>query len=172
MAATVTITDLAKTMFLAFATNTTVVSLLQSFRLKSIEMWSICDQTVFQPTTVTVQFLSTLTVSGLSPVCNKEYTDVSMGTARPAYIRAPPPRNTAHAFWSSVQGSGNTSAIYLEGQAGTLVDIVFDGQFNNGDETLTAPGALTVSSPTPVPGKIYFGFWNSNAQPQGVERIS
>ncbi len=162
---------LARTFFLAYATNTTVVSLCQSVRIRSMEIWCAADS---DQTNRTVSL-------GFSPVPGSilntrliQKSDTSFSINDTAYVKLVPPKNSTFSWWFTVEGGSSPGSFQLSTQTEAVLDVTFDADFNlpSNAVTPTAPSAVTVSSPTPVPGVIYFGFWNSNAQPQGVLRIS
>ncbi len=161
----------ARTFFLVYATNTTVVSLCQSVRFKKIEAWCAADsdQTNRSITlgwnSVPGSILNTRLV---------QKSDTAFSVNDVAYVKITPPPNSAFGWWFTVEGSSSPGSFQMSVQTETVLDITFDADFNLPSNAVspTVPTAVTVSSPTPVPGVIYTGFWNANAQPQGVLRIS
>lgn len=162
---------IARTMFLAYATSSTVVSLCQTFRLRSIEAWCAADSDQTNRT-ITLGFNSVPGAIVNTRLFQKSDTAFSVNDV--ARVRLVPPRNSTFAWWFTVEGSSSPGSLQISVQNETVMDIYFDADFNlpSNAVTPTVPSAVSVSSPTPVPGVIYFGFWNANAQPQGVLRIS
>lgn len=162
---------IARTMFLAYATNTTVVSMCQTFRLRRVEAWCAADADQTNRS-ITLGFNSV--PGSILNTRLMQKTDTAFGVSDVAHVAITPPRNSAFAWWFTVEGGSSPGSIQVSVQNETVLDIVFDADFNipSNAVTPTAPSAVTVSSPTPIPGVLYFGFWNTNAQPQGVLRIS
>ncbi len=162
---------IARTMFLAYATSSTVVSLCQTFRLRKVEAWCAADADQTNRS-ITLGFNS---VPG--SILNTrlvQKSDTAFGVSDVAHVAITPPKNSSFSWWFTVEGNSSPGSIQVSVQTETVLDIVFDADFNlpSNAVTPTAPSAVSVSSPTPVPGVLYFGFWNANAQPQGVLRIA
>ncbi len=162
---------IARTMFLVYATNTTVVSLCQTFRLRKIEAWCAADADQTNRT-LTLGFNSVPGAITNTRLLQKSDTSFSIDDV--AHVSLIPPRQSTFSWWFTVEGSSSPGSLQLSVQNETVLDIYFDADFNlpSNAVTPTVPSAITVSSPTPLPGVVYFGFWNANAQPQGVLRIA
>ncbi len=162
---------MARTFFQVFATNTTVVSLCQAVRFKSFEIWCAGDSD---------QTNRSVTL-GFSPVPGSilntrliQKSDTSFSVNDTAHVKLIPPKNSTFSWWFTVEGSSSPGSIQISTQTEAVFDVTFDADFNlpSNAVTPTVPSAVTVSSPTPLPGVIYTGFWDSNMQPQGVLRIA
>ncbi len=162
---------IARTMFLAYATSGTVVSLCQTFRLRSIEAWCAADA---DQTNRTLVLGFTSAPGSILNTRLLQKSDTAFGVSDVAYVKLTPPRNSTFSWWFTVEGSSSPGSLQIAANSESVLDIVFDADFNlpSNAATPTAPSAVSVSSPTPLPGLLYFGFWNANFQPQGVLRIA
>lgn len=164
---------LAQSCFLVYATVTTVNTIMQSFRLKSLECWcsSAADTTA---RTIAMGFTSTPGTAYQTNVRLMQKEDTAFGVSDVAHVKLIPPKNSAFSWWFSTQGYNSPGKVQLSLPTGSVLDMTFDADFAlpSNAATPAAPPTISVSSPTPRTGLIYFGLWDVNVQPQGVLRIA
>lgn len=154
----------ARTFFMAYATNTTAVSMCQAIRIRSIEAWCAADA---DQTNRTISLGWNSVPGAILNTRLMQKTDTAFSINDTAHVKIVPPKNSTFGWWFTVEGSSSPGSFQLSVQAETVLDIVFDADFNLPSNAVspTAPSAVTVSSPTPLPGFLYFGFWDTNVQP-------
>ncbi len=135
--------------------NTTFVPFCNSFKLKSIEVWSPLV-TAGTPTTCSVEWTGT----NNSP--NVEVTDTTVTSTFPAHLKTKPPRNSLASFWQV--GSANQICL-LTAPTGSIIDVVISYVMNDNEtNSITIPVAVGVL------GKVYYlGLCNNaSASPVAV----
>jgi len=125
-AATTTFTDSSVVACLGSvctATNSTVVSVFRSFRIKRIEVWS-APASQGANSTCSVEWFG----FGNSP--NIEFSDTTLSVSKNAHISCTPPANSLAAFWQKATGVG---LFILTVPAGSIVDMIVDTILNDED---------------------------------------
>lgn len=113
----------------------------QHYRIKSFEFWAPPSSTG-APVTTYFQWVANATaISDQSRIL----TDTSLGSDRPGYIKAVPPRNTSHANW---QTASSMTVCDFTVVAGTIIDL--DIEFALADAYSPAIATTTV----PVTGAV------------------
>ncbi len=126
----ITVLDCLST-FVVANTTTSATTIFSNIRLRSIEMWGAMPSTLV-PVTVTCEFPSMATLlSGPAQV----HSDTSIGSARPAHIKAAPKAGYIQSMWQSA--TSGAQMFLLNGPANTIVDITFDYVLQNGETPIT-----------------------------------
>ncbi len=128
VAVTITAAQVAESMGITCTTtNASGSCLVQSFRIKSIEIWGT-DTTVATNNVNTVSIVwATLTTSPNEFASNREVSDTSTSSAYCPYIKAIPPKRSNVAMWNnqSLGGARNSSGIFtITAPVGSIVDLV------------------------------------------------
>jgi len=120
------------------ATNSQVMPITQNLRLKSVSVWAP-PPAQGSNATATVEFIGSA-ATGLYG--NKEFSDTSVSTARPAVVHCRPPRGSAASLWQNPNNVNNTLFL-ISCAAGSIVDIqmeqiIVDGHNQNPIAVATA----------------------------------
>jgi hypothetical protein len=128
---------------LLFAASATVgYDVLQSIKIKYIEIWSIATTNV--PSTISLEFAMAGS-SGDTPMM--VFTDTTLGSAFPSHLKVRPPAKSAAAQW---QTSASENYLQLTLPANSVIDICFEyTMFSAG--LSQAQNALVAATP----GSIY-----------------
>ncbi len=128
-------------------TTTSASSVIQAFRIKSLELWSNVQGT--GNATVSVLWNSSTTNAS-----EMEISDSTTSSAVPAHIHTAPPRNGQASFW---QGTNNPTINLFSVQANTLntvMDLVLDVVLADGNTSVTEN---TPTAAQPVGTVVSFG---------------
>lgn len=113
---TVTNPNLLLSQLILATSATTGNSVFNKVKINWIKIWGPVP-TAFTPVTVGVEFRSVLAPLGSS---EKQYTDTSVSTTFPAYVKAKPIPGTTAAMW---QGQSTVSSIFLTFPVNAIVDV-------------------------------------------------
>jgi hypothetical protein len=122
--------------------NTTVISYLQSVRIKRITIRAP------PPSQGSIATTSVEWVGIANQSSNKEVSDTSNSVTTPATIKSIPPRQSLAAFW---QQPSSTSLCYLIAPPGSIIDILLDLIFQDDDSTNASSSVATA-----VVGNVYY----------------
>jgi hypothetical protein len=127
-----------------FAASATIgYQLLQSVRIKYIEVWGIAASGVLN--TVSLRF----DLNGNSGDCPiKTFSDTALGNAEPSHVKVVPPKNSAAAMW---QVSSNENYFSVGCNNSTIIDICFDYTVMSSQAPIGVQNALIAA----IPGTIY-----------------
>lgn len=127
--------------------NSTVGSLYDSIKLKSVEMWGPPPN---QGAAATVTCLYNQINAGVANMSSLEYCDTSNSTAVPAHVKCRPPKESNAAFWQPASGTTPT-LMTLSAPAGTMIDLEMEMILS---DTGASTSATTVG--TCILGAIYY----------------
>jgi len=139
----VTINLLDCSQMFAFGVSTTsVVSVFEAWRIKSIEIWGPASP----GNTVAFEYAPGIVSGGINPGGpGRVVSDTSMGVSVAPHVVQKPPKTSLAGMWNGVYGSGtpgNTQVVYLlSAPAMSIIDIKM--QFSLLEETTGTPLAVT-----------------------------
>jgi hypothetical protein len=94
-------------------------AIADSFRVRSIAMWAPPPS---QGTTATVAVEWVGQAYGNS----LEFSDTTVSTAQPAYLRSTPPVSSLASFWQNPNGGSTGNLLTVTAPVSTLIDLVVD----------------------------------------------
>jgi hypothetical protein len=116
-----TVTNVLDTLIVA-TSATTGSDLMESIRIKSIEMWAVdVNSSYAAPTTLTAEFVGN---AAFGDTPTRIYSDTAVGPNEPAHLKCYPPANSSAGFWHS--GYASDTLFVLNVVKGTIIDVTFD----------------------------------------------
>lgn len=167
VAASVTVQDLMQLVVVTTAT-TTNYELLDSIRIRSIEMW--CPATAIGTSSL-ISISEDSSTGGLANP-SRTVSDMTMGVSRPGHVYwTPRPGSLIDSWLNPSVANANVFTISCPG--GTIMDVKF--QYVLGDGTVNATAAPATGA-SGTAGQVYFRRFgianNLSFIPQGVQTIS
>jgi len=124
-------------------TAVTAFSVLQSAKIRSIELWGPPPTSSSGSSTISVQFPPPNTAIAAAQAPNRVFSDTVLGSTVPAHVKALPPKGSYASMWL---GASASTVIEFQLLQGTIVDIVLDLVLANGAPTYST--AITVAGAT------------------------
>lgn len=113
---TVSAVDICRQLSMATVSNSSARSLIQNFRILSIEMWA---PRILGTPSGTCGVLWNIAANGTG----YEISDTTLSDAYPAHIKSSPPHDSSSGFWNTL-GNGVMFSVY--GAAGLIIDLTIE----------------------------------------------
>jgi hypothetical protein len=130
------------------ATTTTSYTIIESFRIRRVEMWGPMASDLV-PVTVSLEWADAVAQLDTNRAI---ISDTSMGSNQIAHILAVPPNKTTSSYW---QGDSTNPSLILNGPVNTVVDLEISFTITNNLNGDNNPSAITVAGATV--GQVYLG---------------
>ncbi len=123
------------------ATNSTVQTISNSFKINQISIWS-------PPASQGSNVTCSVDWTGFNNTPNREFSDTSVSVATPAYLVCSPPPQSLASFW---QLSGTTQLCSIVAPTGSIIDVQLSLILADGSDA-----GVTVAVATAVIGTMYY----------------